>query len=167
MGIQAKFPIAENVVGGLSVSYQSCSEGFYISGTDYNGYSYTLETSINLNLIPVMAGISYEYHINKNLSFIPGIYMGYGFLIGSGFNRRMSEDPAVTPYYSSESSSGDGFVFDISVEFRYKVLDNISLSLRFGYRNANIFNVRTEENYMLWSADFSGFSVSMSGTVRF
>jgi hypothetical protein len=167
LGVQATYPISGELSGGFAVSYQSSSGGYHLSGVDFEGYNTSQDLQINLNLTPIMAGFSYTYPIDKKITITPGIYAGYGFLSGETYSKYESNNPSSTPTSYSASCQGGGFVLDIPIELKYKLSSNSSLSLRLGYRSANITNVKEGSDYALWSADFSGFFISASGGFKF
>jgi len=167
LGIQVTYPISGKLLGGFAVSYQDSSGGYHLSWVDTGGYNNSQDLQINLNLIPVMAGFSYTYPIDKKFTIIPGIYAGYGFLSGEYYSKSESDNPSVTPTSSSKSYQGGGLVLDIPIELRYKISNNSSLSLKLGYRNASIANIKEGSDYTLWSADFSGIFISALGSFKF
>lgn len=114
----------------------------YISGSK-NGSGYSVQFRVNsgIYLFTYMFNVGYTKEISKKFIFCSNISLGYG--IGGlmyEFHKFESTKPSE---YEKNLYTGFAPAGNINFSFDYKITDDLGLGINFGYRLANISEIKS------------------------
>jgi len=127
----------------------------YVSAFEGKETTAGITSTIDASIIPVMAGATYDFKIpSVAVSLLADLYFGYGF----GKYDFKTDNDEIT-------ASGGAFTMDADIRTNYRISDDLSAGLLFGYRMAKVSTLTADKDSMFLSkgTKLTGFTLDLSG----